>query len=138
MGSTNSTATITDRGKGIRPEDRARAIFALPGYDVGATGEPVVRQVPDVGSYAPQKRKQKNIFASILGIAAAVVLLAFVTRRGSSTNNSGVSRVTARAFVDVPSNTSDPTAARVEVRWDTAVDVPLSQISCSSRCSATT
>ena len=128
VGSTDSTAAVTDPGKGIRPEDRARAIFELPPYSVRTTGEIERRSVPDVGSYTPQKKRQKNIFASILGIAAAVVLLAFVSRSKSSNNGSGVSRVTARPFADLATPTQDPTAARVEVRWDAAVDVPLSQI----------
>lgn len=34
--STDATATVTDRGRGIRPEDRARAIFALPELGIGA------------------------------------------------------------------------------------------------------
>lgn len=128
VGSTDSTAVITDSGKGIRPEDRARAIFELPGYGVKSTGEIERRQVPDVGSYAPQKKKGKNVFATVLGIAAAVVLLAFVTRSKSSNNGSGVSRVTARAYADLATPTQDTSAARVEVRWDAAVDIPLQQI----------
>lgn len=125
VGSTDSSAVITDGGKGIRPEDRARAIFRLPGYSPDlATG--TIRETPirDVKEYTPQKGRRKSIVGTVLGVAAALLLLAFVTRKSTSTNSSGATGIRARSYAEVSSISQDPTAARVEIRWDGATDIP--------------
>lgn len=127
VSSNDSTAAIIDIGRGIRPEDRARAVFRLPGVTVSNAGERIIRPVPEVESYAPQRKRGKNILGTVLGVAAAVLLLSFLTRSKSS-NNASPGQVTARAFADVSSTVQDPNAARVEVSFDPAVDVPVQQI----------
>ena len=127
VGSTDSVAAIVDQGKGIRPEDRARAIFALPGYSVNAQGE-IQRTAVTEREYTPQRRRQRSAIGTILGVAAAVLLAALLFRSKSSTDAVGA-RVTARAFAD-PSvlNPLDPTAARVQVDFQQARDVPTQNV----------
>jgi hypothetical protein len=87
VGSTDSTAVIVDPGKGIRPEDRARAIFALPGYSVNETGEIVRTPVGNVAQYVPQRKKGKSILGTVLGIGAAVLLAGLLFGKNSRSSN---------------------------------------------------
>lgn len=125
---TDSTATIVDGGKGIRPEDRARAVFTLPNYFVSDNGVIKSGPVGNVQSYNVSKGKGKSPIGKILGYAAAVVLLAFVLKSGSSNQGSGVNGVKARAYAEESTLGSDPNAARVEVTWNVASDIPINNV----------
>ena len=126
---TDSIATVIDYGKGIRPEDRARAIFKLPGYDVTPDG--LIRSsVPDTTSYKPAGRKAKPILTTILAIGAAIFVayLLFDTKSRTS-DQTGIGKVVARAYAEgsVPASL-DTAAARVELTWETAPDIPLRNV----------
>ncbi len=124
VGSTDSVATVVDPGKGIRPEDRARAVFSLPGYEVNTNTGTIKTYPVTEQDYNPRRgRKQKSILGTVLGIAAAVLLAALLFRPKSSTNNVGLRGVTARAFAE-PSELAGATAPRVEVSWELGNDIP--------------
>lgn len=127
--STDSQAVILDAGKGIRPEDKLTAVFSIPGLTVSKSGEFIKTPIADIESFRPQQKQQKSPVQTIIGVVAAVALGAFVTRTTSSNNGAGIIGVSARAFAEASSITSgDPTAARVEVRWKPAPDVPYNNI----------
>lgn len=52
VNSTDSIAAVVDFGKGIQPQDKARAIFKLPGYEVTAEGI-AKSSIPDTKAYRP-------------------------------------------------------------------------------------
>jgi TolB-like protein len=128
VASTDSTATVTDSGKGIRPEDRVRAIFNLPGYTVGNDG--VISQAPvkDIESYRPNQKKKKSIIGTVVGVAAAVLLATLLFKKRSNTQSAGLSSLRARAFALAGTSPGDPSAARVEITWEAASDIPQQNI----------
>jgi hypothetical protein len=129
VNATDSEAVIVDTGKGIRPEDKLVSVFALPGISVSSTGEFVKTPVADADNFRVRQRKQKSPVQTVIGVVAAVALGAFVTRTTSSNNGAGIIGVQARAYAEASIVTSgDPTAARVEVRWKPAPDVPFNNI----------
>ncbi|MEO7718361.1 MAG: hypothetical protein ABIY70_19340 [Capsulimonas sp.] len=85
-----STATVTDRGLGIQPQDRATAIYQLPSYSVRAD-----RLVSDnsTASSANTPSGKRNSFSGIGGILIAIVvgalLLSLVKGGSSSSGGSG-------------------------------------------------
>lgn len=130
VGSTDATAAIIDPGKGIRPEDRARAIFSLPGIRISETGEYIRTPISDVRQFQPQRKRNKSIIGTILGIAGAVLLIGLLFGKKSRAGQSaGISKVTARAFADPSVTTAlDPAAGRVRIEWESASDVPFNNI----------
>ncbi len=125
---TNSRATITDIGKGIRPEDKARAVFKLPGYEVTSTGEIKSSPVKDIAKYTPKKKNNKSILNVILGIAAAVIIATLVFDKKSRTNGSGLSGINAQAFSEPSNISSDGSGSRVLVTWDPSSDIPRNNV----------
>lgn len=85
-----STATVTDRGLGIQPQDRATAIYQLPSYSVRAD-----RLVSDnsTASSANTPSGKRNSFSGIGGILIAIVvgalLLSLVKGGSGSSGGSG-------------------------------------------------
>ncbi len=129
VNATDAEAVIVDTGKGIRPEDKLVSVFSLPGISVTSTGEFVKTPVADADNFRTRQRKQKSPVQTVIGVVAAVALGAFVTRTTSSNNGAGIVGVQARAYAEASIVTSgDPTAARVEVRWKPAPDVPFNNI----------
>ena len=133
VAASDSLAAVTDYGKGIRPEDKARAIFNLPGYSVSAAGL-ITSTPPQTTEYKPRNRNTRPILTTILLVGAAVFLATLLFSSKSRTNSNGISKVTARAFSEasVPVTTgtavtSDP-SARVEVTWSPAPDIPVPNI----------
>ncbi|MFM7320465.1 MAG: hypothetical protein ACKO5K_02935 [Armatimonadota bacterium] len=126
---TSSEAQVLDAGKGIRPQDKAIAVFSLPGLVVSPSGEFQKVAVPDVDRFSIRKPKQKSLVQTVIGVAAAVALGAFITRTASSNNGAGIVGVNARAYAEYSIATSnDPLAARVELRWRAAPDVPQNNV----------
>ncbi len=127
---TDSIATITDPGKGIRPEDRARAIFQIPGIAKADDGTYKRSPIGDTESYKPARKKNsKSIVAVIIGIALAVLLASLLFNKKSNTANAGISSVTARAFAEGSSGIAgDPSAARVLVSWQASRDIPANNV----------
>ncbi len=129
VNATDAEAVIVDAGKGIRPEDKLVSVFSLPGISVTSAGEFVKTPVAEADNFRIRQRKQKSPVQTVIGVVAAVALGAFVTRTTSSNNGAGIVGVQARAYAEASIVTSgDPTAARVEVRWKPAPDVPFNNI----------
>lgn len=122
--STDSTANITDVGKGIRPEDKARAVFQLPGYVVDANGQIQQTPIKNIESYKPRKKSNKSILNVILGLAAAVIIATLVFDKKPRTNSSGLSVLRARAYSDPSDITSGDSSGRVLITWEPAADIP--------------
>ncbi len=123
VGSTDATASVILNTKGIRPEDRARAVFSLPGYvNNTTTGETSVYDVAET-TFKPRGEKRKSIVSSVLGLVAAVALAALLFRPSSNSNVAG-GRVRARAFAEPADPTSGASSTRIEVRFDIANDIP--------------
>ena len=135
VSSSDSLAAVIDYGKGIRPEDRARAIFQLPGYSVDAASGLIRSTPPETTTYQARKNNSRSALTTILLVGAAIFLATLLFSPRSRTQNSnGISRVTARAFSEASvatgtgaSLTNDP-SARVEVTWQPAPDVPVTNI----------
>jgi hypothetical protein len=123
VGSTDSTASVILNTKGIRPEDRARAVFSLPGYvNNTATGETRVYDVAET-TFKPRGERRKSIVGTVLGLVGAVALAALLFRPSSNTNVAG-GRVRARAFAEPADPTSGTSATRIEVTFDISNDIP--------------
>jgi TolB-like protein len=130
VNSTDAYADVVEFGKGIRPQDRARAVFKLPGYDVDPNNQTIYSTSPETQAYKPNEKRQKPILLTVLGIVAAVFLATLLfSSKSNTTNASGIGRVTARAFADgsVPASLN-ATAARVEITWQPASDIPINNI----------
>ena len=135
VASSDSRAAVTDYGKGIRPEDRARAVFQLPGYSVDAASGLITSTPPQTTQYKPRNRNTKPILTTILLVGAAVFLATLLFSSKSRTvNSNGISKVTARAYSEASVSTGTGTAvssdpsARVEVTWQPAPDIPVNNI----------
>ena len=119
----DATATITDWGKGIKPEDRARYVFTAPDVKM-VNGDFVRTALPDISRYRPQQGKSKSILSSVLGIVGAVLLVSFLTRTQSSNTGANIVGVTARAYAAGDNTTpGDSSAARTEITWKPAGDI---------------
>ena len=129
VSSTDSIAEVLDYGKGIRPEDRARAIFRLPGYDVTGDGQ-IVSTQPDVTRYSPHARHGRPILTTIFEVAAAVFLATLLFDKKSRTGGNGISNIVAQPYSEasVTGSTPDGTSARVRVTWQPSADIPLANI----------
>ena len=129
VAATDSTATIVDPGKGIRPEDKAIAIFALPGYSVDSGG--IIRSAPvaSVESYTPARKSRKSIVGTVIGIAVAILIAAFVFSNKNSSSGRSVSNISARAYAESSVTSSlDTSAGRVELKWDDRTGIPVQNI----------
>ena len=95
-----STATVTDSGLGIQPQDRANAIYQLPSYSVHAD-----RLIADNAgaSSAGTSSAKRNSFSGIGGILVAIVvgaLLLSLVKGGSSSGSIGNAQIgSARAVL---------------------------------------
>ena len=127
--STTSVASILDYGKGIRPEDKARAIFVLPGYSVSENGV-INSSATEVKTYRPSQNRITPILITALAIGAAVLLATFLfSSKSTTTEATGISKVEARAFAigSAPNAVSDA-SSRVQVSWRAAPDIPINNI----------
>ena len=126
---TNSTAVITDLGKGIRPEDKARAVFKLPGYVVNGAGDIERSPIKDIESYKPRKKNNtKSVLTVILGLAAAVIIATLIFDKKSRTNGSGIGGLTARAYSDPSDIAGGGGGARVQIDFSAAADTPVNNV----------
>ncbi len=126
---TNSTAAITDIGKGIRPEDKARAIFSLAGYKVTTAGDIERSPIKDIQSYKPRKKNNsKSILTVVLGLAAAIIIATLIFDKRSRTNGSGIGALTARAFSEPSDIAGGGSSARVQIDFEAAADTPVNNI----------
>ena len=70
----DSNATVTDQGTGIRPEDRATAIYHLPSYSVNKnTGTYDGVKTGDVAADMPSASSKHNAFSGIGGVLIAIL-----------------------------------------------------------------
>lgn len=89
-----SNAVVTVRGLGIQPQDRATAIYELPGYTV--KGGALHANSRDVSSDGSSGGKRRNGLSGITGILVALLagaLLLSLVRRGSSSGSLGGAQV---------------------------------------------
>ncbi|MBC8102272.1 MAG: hypothetical protein H7Z41_06770 [Cytophagales bacterium] len=129
VAATDSVATVIDRGKGIRPEDQAVAIFKLPGYSVDYGGTIRSAPVASVDTYTPARKPRKSIVGTVIAIAAAVLIASFLISNKSSVSGRAVNNVTARAYVENSVTASaDPSAGRVEITWSDRSGIPINNI----------
>lgn len=121
----DATATITDWGKGIKPEDKTRYVFNDPTVKISGTGDLVrTANLPEIGKYGARQGKSKSILNSVIGIVGAVMLVSFLTRTSSSNAGAAITGVTARAYSAGENTTpGDPAAVRVQLTWKPAGDV---------------
>ena len=95
----DANATITDLGIGIRPEDRATALYTLPNYTVNRqTGTFVGVATSDVGVDTPSRGTTHSAFSGIGGILIALLggaLLVSAIRAGHNSNSLGGAAVTS-------------------------------------------
>ena len=70
----DSNAVVTDQGQGIRPEDRATAIYELPSYSIDkSVGSFRTASSADVSSDTPTHAASRNVFSGIGGILVALI-----------------------------------------------------------------
>ncbi len=89
-----STATVTRRGLGIQPQDRATAIYQLPAYSV--QGGVLNARNNDVASDGAASSGKRSAFSGVTGIILAILagaLLFSLIKRGSSSGSLGGAQV---------------------------------------------
>ncbi len=89
-----STATVSRRGLGIQPQDRATAIYQLPAYTV--QGGVLNARNDDVASDGAASSGKRSIFSGVTGIILAILagaLLFSLIKRGSSSGSLGGAEV---------------------------------------------
>jgi TolB-like protein len=125
----DSVASVLDYGKGIRPEDRARAVFQLPGYDVTADGQ-IVTSAPDLARYSPRAHRSRPVLKTIFQVAAAMFIATLLFDKNSRNAGNGISGVKAQPFTEssIAAATPDGSAARVRITWSTSADIPFGNI----------
>jgi hypothetical protein len=130
VSATTSIGKVIDIGKGIKPEDRARAVFKLPGYNVDPNTGLIASTVPPVSTYKPSGKKGTPVLLTVLAIGAAVLLASFLfSQKSNLTNASGIGKIEARAFAEGSVTTPlDPSAARVQLTWQPAGDIPVNNV----------
>lgn len=85
-----STASVTRRGLGIQPQDRATAVYQLPAYTV--QGGVLNARNNDVASDGASSSGKRSIFSGVTGIILAILagaLLFSLIKRGSSSGSLG-------------------------------------------------
>ena len=88
----DADATITDQGQGIRPEDRATALYHLPDYSLDTTHTFVTSSASAVGADAPSTASHHSAFSGIGGILVALLaagLLIGAIRNGTGSHSLG-------------------------------------------------
>lgn len=103
----DSDAVITDQGQGIRPEDRATALYELPKYTVDtSTHTFLTANTAQVGADSPSVGTRRSAFSGIGGILVALLaagLLISAIRAGrkdaslGGANVSGAHAISGRA-----------------------------------------
>ncbi|MES2460484.1 MAG: hypothetical protein V4671_07860 [Armatimonadota bacterium] len=129
VAATDSVASVVDKGKGIRPEDQAIAIFQLPGYSVETGG--IIRSAPvaSVDTYSPARKSRKNIVGVVVTAALAILIASFLLSNKNSSSGRTVSNLQARAFAETSvTSTADIAAGRVEITWSDRSGVPAQNI----------
>ncbi len=89
-----STASVTRRGLGIQPQDRATAVYQLPAYTV--QGGVLNARNNDVASDGASSSGKRSIFSGVTGIILAILagaLLFSLIKRGSSSGSLGGAEV---------------------------------------------
>ena len=75
----DSNAVVTDQGQGIRPEDRATAIYTLPSYSIDKrVGSFRTASSADVSSDSPTRQRPRNFFSGVGGILVALLAGALI------------------------------------------------------------
>lgn len=89
----DANAVVTDQGQGIRPEDRATAIYTLPSYSIDkSVGSFRTASSGDVSSDSPTHKKKSNFFSGVGGILVALLagaLIISATNQGHSSKSLG-------------------------------------------------
>ena len=89
----DANAVVTDQGQGIRPEDRATAIYKLPSYGIDrGVGSFRTASAADVGSDTPVHSEKHNAFKGLGGILVALLagaLIVAAVRAGHSEKSLG-------------------------------------------------
>lgn len=89
-----SNATVSRRGLGIQPQDKATAIYQLPAYSV--RGGTLNASNSDVASDGASSTGKRSIFSGVTGIILAILagaLLFSLIKRGSSSGSLGGAEV---------------------------------------------
>lgn len=89
-----STASVSRRGLGIQPQDRATAIYQLPAYTV--QGGVLNARNDDMASDGATSTGKRSIFSGVTGIILAILagaLLFSLIKRGSSSGSLGGAQV---------------------------------------------
>ena len=90
----DSNATITDLGSGIRPEDRATAIYHLPSYTIDrAVGTIKTVSGTDVAIDTPSTGTHRSAFSGLGGILVAIFsagLLLLAVKAGHNGNDNSL------------------------------------------------
>jgi hypothetical protein len=97
--STDSDAAITDGGAGIRPQDRAIAIYELPSYTISGSKLRVNGELPSDKSPTAHKR---DIFSGVGGILIAILATALIlnlVNRGTKSGSPGGASVSGAEAV---------------------------------------
>ncbi len=99
----DSNATVTDLGIGIKPEDRATAIYHLPGYTIDKhVGSFQTASSADVAVDTPSSGTKRNAFSGVGGILVALLagfLLYSAVRAGHKDRSLGGAAVQAASAV---------------------------------------
>ena len=89
----DANAIVTDKGQGIRPEDRATAIYTLPSYSIDkSVGSFRTASSGDVSSDVPTHKNKSNFFSGVGGILVALLagaLIVSAVRAGHSEKSLG-------------------------------------------------
>ena len=89
----DSTAAITSAVRGVKAEDKAKAVFNVPEKVTGGYGEPASKLSGGVIG-APKKKKG---IGQVLGVLAGLALVAIIAGQGSSSEDASSGAVMATA-----------------------------------------
>ena len=127
----DSNAVVTDQGTGIRPEDRATAIYHLPSFTVDkSTGTFNNVSTGDVAVDTPSPGTHHNGFSGIGGLLiallAAALLVSLIKRGGKDGSLGGASVTGPQAIAGRSSDLGGPlTSVPVGVAISAAVYIPV-------------
>jgi len=115
----DADAVITDLGQGIRPEDRATALYHLPNYTIDrTTGTFGTANTAQVAADTPSTAVRHSAFTGVAGVVVALLaaaLLISAIRKGSGDHSlggaavAGVHAISGRA-VDLGGSLTGPPA----------------------------
>jgi hypothetical protein len=117
-----SIAAVTDRGIGIRPQDRAHALFTMPSYTVDHGKVFTTENIASGVGSSPSGKKNNfsGVGGVILAILAAALLLSLINRGGSTGSLGGaqIGSVAAQAIANfVGSDITSPSNVGVRLTW---------------------